>query len=420
MQEWDYLDIGTGSDAIPRSALNRLLTGARTTQKRLGLGGSAGEAVISDRGSRVRAGQVVGVLTARGVSLEILPKIDGLDCGATRLNLVRMLARANGFRIADGEMDDLGHQRFDLLELLIALFCRKLFAAIHRGLPRRYVASADDLNALRGRLDVNRQFTALAASPQRLACQFEELSANIALNQILKAAVRVLRQKSRSLDNQRRLVELDYVFADIALVAATPTLFGSVMLDRTNAAWHDLFRLAQLLLGDQFQNTSIGEDRGFSLLFDMSALFERFVGRVFQEALRGTDLKVTLQGPRGFALSDTSGGTQRFMTRPDIVIHRSGRTLMMIDTKWKRLCGFIDDPKQGVAQADVYQMMAYGQIYDANQLMLLYPYHRGLAAVGLLSASRIAGRADGCLSFATVDLSDLRTVAAQLASLTAS
>jgi hypothetical protein len=33
----------------------------------------------------------------------------------------------------------------------------------------------------------------------------------------------------------------------------------------------------------------------------------------------------------------------------------------------------IDDPKQGVSQADVYQMMAYAQRYLAPRLTLLYP-----------------------------------------------
>ena len=57
-------------------------------------------------------------------------------------------------------------------------------------MPRRYVGHEDDLSALRGRLDVKRQFTVLAASPQRLACRFDELSTDIALNRIMKAATR--------------------------------------------------------------------------------------------------------------------------------------------------------------------------------------------------------------------------------------
>lgn len=36
----------------------------------------------------------------------------------------------------------------------------------------------------------------------------------------------------------------------------------------------------------------------------------------------------------------------------------------VVDTKWKRISNRIDDLKHGVSQADVYQMMAYGQLMD--------------------------------------------------------
>ena len=99
---------------------------------------------------RLRAQQIVGVLASPSVTLEILPKIDGLDTGATRHRLVQMLARVFDLDIASGSMADLGWQQHDLLEVLIRLFCDRLFEAVHRGLPRRYIALEDDLAALRG------------------------------------------------------------------------------------------------------------------------------------------------------------------------------------------------------------------------------------------------------------------------------
>lgn len=47
----------------------------------------------------------------------------------------------------------------------------------------------------------------------------------------------------------------------------------------------------------------------------------------------------------------------------------------MIDTKWEQISSRIDDPKRGVTQADIYQMMAYGQPYGCKHLTLLYPHH---------------------------------------------
>ena len=95
IKEWGYLPVtkGGGGQTVTRSHANRLMAVARAAQASLRLGGSEAERILVDYGQRLRAQQVVGVLTAPGISLEILPKIDGLEEDGTRINLIRMLAR---------------------------------------------------------------------------------------------------------------------------------------------------------------------------------------------------------------------------------------------------------------------------------------------------------------------------------------
>jgi 5-methylcytosine-specific restriction enzyme subunit McrC len=81
-----------------------------------------------------------------------------------------MLAVVLNLEIAAGANADLSWQKDDLLEILVRLFCDKLLAALHRGMPRRYIGHREDLSTLRGRLDVIRQFTIFGGSPQKLAC----------------------------------------------------------------------------------------------------------------------------------------------------------------------------------------------------------------------------------------------------------
>lgn len=76
---------------------------------------------------------------------------------------------------------------------------------------------------------------------------------------------------------------------------------------------------------------------------------------------------------------------------------------MVIDTKWKRIAARIDDPKQGVSQADVYQMMAYGRLYGCHRLMLLFLHHGGLLAAGETGQYQVIG-CDDELLIATIDV----------------
>jgi 5-methylcytosine-specific restriction enzyme subunit McrC len=417
IREWDYLPIGEQGveQSIPRSMADQLIQVARSTPA----GGEDGERILINGAKRLRAQQVVGILAAEGITLEILPKIDGIaDDASTRRSLVHMLATVLDLEVTSGALADLGWQRYDLLEILIRLFCNKMFQAVHRGLPRRYIGCEDDLTSLRGRLDVTRQFTVLAASPQKLACRFENLSADIALNRIMKAALKRLSVVSRAPENQRRIAELLFAFGEISDVPLNALPWDQVVLDRTNDAWRELFRLAQLLLGRRFQTTASGDTRGFSLLFEMNKLFEEFIGRSLKRALGGTGLRVDLQGPQSHALVDHETERGCFTTRPDIVISQGSRRLMVADTKWKRLQGVLDHPRHGVSQSDIYQMMAYAQVYECERLMLLYPHHRGLSeSDGLLSVHRISNRPTSRLAFATVSLAEPRSVSAQLRSL---
>jgi 5-methylcytosine-specific restriction enzyme subunit McrC len=421
VREWGYLSISdAGTDnVVTRAQANRLLLAARRAQPLLRAAEGESQHILLDGVQKLRAQQVVGVLAAPGISLEILPKIDGIDDGKVRSNLIRMLARTKNIAIAYGELTGLDWQNKDLLEILIRLFCDKLFEAVHRGLSRQYLSHEDDLTALRGRLNVKRQFTVLSTSPQRIACRYYELSANIALNQILKAAIDYLRRLSRHADNRRRLTQLKFAFADVATVPRERLLWDKVILDRTSTAYHELLRLAELLLGDRFQTTSVGDTRGFSLLFEMNSLFEEYIGLIILRSFMYVNsLAVTLQKPRRYALFDMSANKERFMMKPDIVIHSLAKPVMIIDTKWKRLTHSIDDPKHGVLQSDVYQMMAYAQIYQVQHLLLLYPHHCDLGIEeGILYENKINGIKDSWLYIGTIGLDNLDGIQSRAAAL---
>lgn len=404
--EWESIGYGDADDEIPDASATRIAGVAAASP----LAGRGGGGVLEHGRKALRARGVVGVIAAQGCALEILPKIDipgeagAAATGSIRRRLVHMLAVALDLKIEAGQVTALDWQRETLLEILIRLFSEKLVDAVRQGMPRRYVEHEDDLPTLRGRLNVTRQFTALAVEPSRLACHFDVLTPDIALNRIMKAAVNRLSHIARTTDNQRRLRELAFAYANIADVPVAALRWDEVTLDRTNARWRELLNLARLLLGERFQTTSAGGSDGFSLLFEMNTLFEEYVARMLRRALADTDLRVVSQGGRLYCL-ETDDRRGLFQTRPDILIKRGGEVVQVVDTKWKRIAARIDDPKQGVSQADVYQMMAYGRLYSCGRLTLLYPHHVALETSGGLVASHRISGSHHFLEVATIDIS---------------
>ena len=82
---------------------------------------------------------------------------------------------------------------------------------------------------------------------------------------------------------------------------------------------------------------------------------------------------------------------------------------MVIDTKWKRMTPQIDDPKQGVSQGDVYQLMAYSQLYNCPNVMLLYPHHGELPPDPICTRYAIGAKdSEAILSVATLNMTEPR------------
>ena len=382
IREWESIGYGKGEKEIPPSHADQLAAAARASA----FSGRGGEGVLEHGRKGLRARGVVGVIATHGCQLEILPKIEGagesaVDDATLRQRLIHMLAVARDIRIDVRAITQLGWQRDTILELLIRLFCSKLADAVRQGIPQQYTDQEEDLPTLRGCLDMTRQFSTLAVSPQTLACRFDARSPDIALNQVMRAAIGKLSRLARASDNQRALRELNFAYADISEVPAAALRWDLIVLDRTNTRWRELLALARLFLGDRHQQTSTGPIDGYALLFEMNLLFEEYVGRLLARALAGTDLSVTAQGGHRDCLFE--GEIGRFRTRPDLIVRRGSQIALIIDTKWKRITR-ADDPKHGVSQADVYQMMAYGRLYKCPHVMLLYPHHGGLLPDAIL------------------------------------
>ena len=227
-----------------------------------------------------------------------------------------------------------------------------------------------------------------------VACRFDELSEDTPLNRVLKAAVSRLASITRSATNARLLAQLA---AYLEFVGDTPDpLCEPVNLDRTNTAFHDLYSLACLFLRGDWQSTTSGGSPGFSLLFPMNDLFEKFIGHSLKRALHQP---VCLQDSRHYTLTDADGSSI-FKLKPDAVINDVPDGPIILDTKWKSLT---PDKQMGVKESDIYQMLAYGQAYRASSLILLYPWHSEMVSEGISRDWTVKGTTRH-LYIATIDV----------------
>lgn len=370
-------------------------------------------------GTTLAAQQYVGVFQLGTHTVEVLPKVDG-DAPNVRRNLVAMLAIALDLDISEGDVARVATQNHGILEILIRLFCDKLFTQVHKGLVRRYEGREENLSVLRGKLGVVEQVRLNAANPERLFCRFDEFQEDNPLNQVLKAAIRLLLKVSRELKNQRQLAELLLVFEGAADCPRTSLPWHRVVFDRMSDRYKPCFKLAELFLKKTPPDVSGGGVQGFSLFFDMNVLFEEYIGRIAARIFRPDGFKVCLQGPQRYLAFDENAKRKVFAMKPDVIGLRDSRVEWILDTKWKQLS--IEEAKDGVAQSDLYQMYAYANCYDCPDVVLLYPHHKELGADAGVRGSyllnpwihEVSDRKNRRVRVASINLENLKTVPAQL------
>lgn len=344
----------------------------------------------------VRALSYVGVIQIPGLTVEILPKVDtSASTGgpeavteATRSlaqqNLLYMLSVAQRVPLHERELASLAVQKLPLLEALALIFVEKLFEELRKGIDRTYVRREENLPFFKGKLLISRHLQLNVARQERSYVAFDEFLPDTWLNRILKTACRRLLAMVDSARVQQRLREALVLLGGVSDMDIRDHHFGQVHLNRNTQRFEVLLNFARLVLLGSAPAPAWGALPTFSLLFPMEVLFEQFVARYLKRhaldfGLRQESIHIQAARRRKWLL-ESPQGRGRFRLKPDVVVDGEDRRPgVILDTKWKRLLRDVEDVRNGVSQADLYQLYAYANRYGCGDNVLLFPRVEGVS-----------------------------------------
>lgn len=344
----------------------------------------------------VRANEMVGVIQAGPVTFQILPKIDqpgtGQDAAAAVLNLLFLLSYAYDLKLHLPDLARLASRHANWYEFLTFLFASDLHRQVQRGFAHSYIQREEALPVIRGRWDLNQQIGRHAFVKDRFDVTFDEFSPDIRLNQILRFVVERLRQTTNDARNLALLSDLSAWFDPVTLLADIPLAeLDQVVFDRLNERFQPAFQLARLFLSQQSLSLQSGRTASFAFLLDMNRLFERFVARflerhhkqIFAGRWKNIQIQAQAKGAKVYLGKRMTAGspTPIAQLKPDLLFRQPGFTRpdLIMDTKYKQL-----DPaaaRRGVAESDLYQMLAYITRFECEETILLYPQPSARAAI---------------------------------------
>ena len=309
-------------------------------------------------GKFIQARNYVGVLqTKSGLTIEILPKIaDKNDAERSKSVFIKMLRTLKNFPFKSSNLASLKTQNLPLLEIFISMFLCELEALVKKGIKSDYVALEENLNFLKGKLNINEQIKRNSIHKERFYVGYSEFLSDIKINRIIKTTLKFLYKKSNSSKNQQKIRELLFIFDEVSECEDCKNFFAKLVINRQVKHYEQTLLWCKIfLLGNSFTPHK-GDDLALALLFDMNALFESYVGNFIKKSFPGTILqhseKHLVEDPKSFKL------------RPDIFL----KDKFIADTKWK-----IVSSRDDISQADLYQLYAYGKKHECDKLHLIYP-----------------------------------------------
>ena len=314
-------------------------------------------------GKFIQAKSYVGVLqTKSGLTIEILPKIaDKNDAERSKAVFIKMLRTLKNFPFKSSNLASLKTQNLPLLEIFISMFLCELEALVKNGIKSDYVAIEENLNFLKGKLNINEQIKRNSIHKERFYVGYSEFLNDIKINRIIKKTLKFLYKKSNSSKNQQKIRELLFIFDEVSECEDYKNFFAKLVITRQVKHYEQTLLWCKIfLLGNTFTPYK-GDDLALALLFDMNALFESYVGNFIKKSFPCTILqhseKHLVENPKSFRL------------RPDIFL----KDKFIADTKWKIISSSND-----ISQADLYQLYAYGKKHECSKLYLIYPKIEGV------------------------------------------
>lgn len=282
-------------------------------------------------------------------------------------NLFHMLAYA--FQaLRQGEYERLATEDFEHVhDLLAAILALGIGRQLKQGLHREYVSREEELATLRGKVDVAGTVAARLARRRTIACEYDELSEDNALNQAIKATCLLLIRHGKVKDRNRNALRREMLyFSNVDDVDPARIPWDSFRFSRGDRNYRMLVSICQLVVEGMMLTTREGEHRLAQFIDDqhLHRLYEKFILNYYDQE----HPKLSAAAPQiPWALDDGESAMLPTMWSDITLMRRDDPScVLIIDAK------FYNHSMQGrfgtrtIHSANLYQLFTYVKNRDAG------------------------------------------------------
>lgn len=324
--------------------------------------------------NEIKSNKYVGVIHFGGQKINLLPKIffdPGTEYHEIEINQIHnhilwWLSYCRKIKFPNYRTALTG-QKSDFFEVLIYLFSKYTRELLSNSIFQRFEEVENQLNFIKGRLNTPLYIKQNISTGQwqKLNCIYDSFVINNEFNQIIKYVATLLFGVTTSQDSKKNLREILFILDEVSDIRATASQCSKIKFNPFHGEFETVRDYCHLFLSNYVSFNYKNDLKLFAFLLPMEYVFEDFVFGFIEKELP----EVVAMAQKSNTYLDNS---KQFNLVPDLLL-TIGQKSFIADTKYKIVYSDEKDPKKGISQNDLYQMLAYAVRFMVDDLILFYP-----------------------------------------------
>lgn len=327
-----------------------------------------------NKNKELKSNKYVGVIHFEGYKINLLPKVfydsdkeyNEDDVTVINNHVLWWLSYCRKIKFPNYQTS-LGSSKSDFFEVLIYLFSKYTRELLSNSIYQQYEEINKELSFVKGRLNTTAYINENISRGRwhKLNCTYDAFVFDNKFNRIIKSVTKLLFGVTGSLENKKYLREILFILDEVSDIRATAEECASIEFNPMFGEFETVRDYCYLFLSNSISFDYKNDLKLFAFLLPMEYVFEDFIFGFIDKEIEEINAK-SQNTSKHLDVGKT------FALRPDLFLELEHKNIIA-DTKYKIVYSDEKDPKKGISQSDLYQMLAYAIRFNIDEIILFYP-----------------------------------------------
>lgn len=321
----------------------------------------------------LKSNKYVGVIHFNDETINLLPKIfytgkqpSENDVKAANKHILWWLSYCRKLKFPN-YLSGLNIEKADFFEILIYLYSKYTRELLNSSIYQTYTEVNKELSFVKGSVGFNEYINnnLTRGRNHKISCQFDAFEMDNDFNRGVKFVSKLLLSITKESQSKRHLNDILFILDGVKDVNISSDKMKRMTFNPMFSNFETVRDYCVLFLENSVSFNYKNSLKLFAFLLPMEYVFEDFIFGFIDKEIK----EINAKNQVGSKHLDQQ---ENFKLKPDLYLEFRNHKFIA-DTKYKIVYSEEDDPKKGISQSDLYQMLAYAVRFNIKDIVLYYP-----------------------------------------------